>query len=260
MTIYRRAKRRAINWFECFDLAYRLSLRLREGGTGPHDYPDASWHNAVLKRSSDIDEAVNQVQQLGLPLVADRPKNWDSLAALDLILKRTGPDAHVFDAGGEYYSRILPWLFMYGYEHLSAGNLVFKRPVKKGPILYHYADITRTGMDGESLDVVTCLSVIEHGVDLRSYFKEMARILKPGGFLITSTDYFDRKIETNGQMAYGVPVHIFSRQEIAEALQLAAEFGLNLTGPLDLKAEEKVVHWEGYGLDYTFLIFSLQKG
>ena len=39
-------------------------------------------------------------------------------------------------------------------------------------------------IEGESFDAITCQSVIEHGVDLEAYFREMARILKKGGHLI----------------------------------------------------------------------------
>jgi SAM-dependent methyltransferase len=208
----------------------------------------------------EADDALKQVKKLGLPAIQDLPKNWDSLAALDLILKCTGKDARIFDAGGELYSMILPWLYLYGYTNLSAGNLVFRKTIKKGPIVYHHADITRTGSAPAVYDAITCLSVIEHGVDLRSYFSEMSRILKPGGVLITSTDYFDITVDARGQTAYGVPIHIFNREEIAEALALAAQFGLKPTGPMDLRAEQKVVKWrKQYDLNYTFIIFSLRK-
>ena len=65
--------------------------------------------------------SIEQVQRLGLPLVGGtaankEPKNWDSLAALELILKNTDPRASIFDAGGERYSMILPWLALYGYR------------------------------------------------------------------------------------------------------------------------------------------------
>ena len=52
------------------------------------------------------------------------------------------------------------------------------------------------------------------GVNLAAYFKEMARILKPGGLLITSTDYYDSPVDTRGQVAFGAPIHIFSPDEI----------------------------------------------
>lgn len=154
---------------------------------------------------------------------------------------------------------ILPWLFLSGYRNLSAGNLVFQRPLKKGPIVYHYSDITQTRLDAATYDAITCLSVIEHGVDLRSYFCEMSRILKPGGILITSTDYFETEVDTGGQIAYGTPIHVFTREEIVEALEISQQFGFTLLGSLDLSAKEKVVNWKQYGINFTYVIFSLVK-
>lgn len=258
-TICRSVKQKALTWLQWSNFGFRLSLWLRYGATGLHGYPDAPWQNAVLKNQNEVNNAISQVRKLGLPLMQFLPKNWDNLAALDLILKCTQKDARIFDAGGELYSMILPWLFLSGYRNLSAGNLVFQKPIKKGPILYHHSDITQTGLDPATYDVITCLSVIEHGVNLRSYFCEMSRILKPGGVLITSTDYFETKVDTGGQMAYGTPIHVFTREEIAEALEISRQFGFTLLGPLDLSAEEKVVHWKQYGLNFTYVIFSLGK-
>jgi len=131
-TIYRAVKRKALRWLEYSSFGFRWSLRIRYGSTGPHGYPDAPWHNAVLKNQNEVNSATRQIRKLGLPVKGNSPKNWDSLAALDLILKCTDRNARIFDAGGELYSMILPWLFLYGYRNLAAGNLVFQRPIKKG--------------------------------------------------------------------------------------------------------------------------------
>ena len=168
-------------------------------------------------------------------------KNWDSLAALDLILKCTKKDFLIYLMLEENFTlMILPWLYLYGYRNLSAGNLVFKNTIKKGSIVYHYSDITKTGFEPSAYDAVTCLSVIEHGLDLHSYFCEMSRFLKPGGVLITSTDYFETQLDTGGQVAYGVPIHIFTRGEIVEALEIASQYGLEPIGHLDRVSRKKL--------------------
>ena len=253
---YRFLRRNARICLEWSNIGFQLSLRLRNA-TGPHGYPDAPWHNAVLRNQCEADNAIRQVRKLGLPVVKDPLKNWDSLAALDLILRRTGKDARIFDAGGELYSMILQWLYLYGYRNLSAGNLVFHNPIRKGPIVYHHSDITQTGLDSAVFDAITCLSVIEHGVNLRSYFREMSRLLKPGGVLITSTDYLDTRVTAGGQTAYGAPIHVFDRAELVEALEIASQSDLSPLGPLELSSDERIVNWKGHR--YTFVIFSLRK-
>jgi SAM-dependent methyltransferase len=238
---------------------YRFFLKRTYGVDNLKGYPEVPWENGVLKTPRQWEDAVEQVRQLGLYPRSDPSKNWDSLAALSTILRRTDNKAYILDAGAELYSTVLPWLFLYGYKNLRGINLVFNSPVKRGAIHYEYGDITHTRFNEGTFDAITCLSVIEHGVDIRAYFKEMSRILKPGGVLITSTDYYETPIDTKGQYAYGVPIHIFSKTEIIAALEVAKEFDLILTGPLDLNCEEKAVRWEPYGLEYTFAIFTLQK-
>jgi SAM-dependent methyltransferase len=103
------------------------------------------------------------------------------------------------------------------------------------------------------------MSVIEHGVPLVDYFREMHRILKPGGLLITSTDYFPTPIDTGKLVAHGAPIKIFTRDEIEAALRLAVETGFELTGEVNLDCDEKPVRWEQCNLDFTFVIFTLRK-
>ena len=51
-------------------------------------------------------------------------------------------------------------------------------------------DLEKTGFQNNTFDFVTSLSVIEHGINIENYFKEMNRILKKEGLLLTSTDYW----------------------------------------------------------------------
>jgi SAM-dependent methyltransferase len=238
---------------------FRLYLRYKYKAGNPHGYPVAPWHNAVLHTHQEVQDVIRQVQKLGLPLSDAVPKNWDSLAALDCILKETDTSARILDAGSELYSKILPWLFLYGYRHLIGNNLVFKRPLKRGPIQYEYGDITQTRFEDHTFDAITCLSVIEHGVDIRSFFEEAARLLKPGGILITSTDYYSEPIETHGLKAYGVSIHVFTKDEITAILNIAHECGLEPTGEIDLDCQDKPVTWREFDLEFTFVVFTLRR-
>lgn len=258
-TVYSSTKQKIGRILSQTNIGYRILSKRKYGVKEPRRYPDAPWENAVLRTKEEVDRAVEQVKKLGLPLMEDLPKNWDSLAAVDCILKKTNKKATIFDAGAELYSVILPWLFLYGFKNLIGGNLIFNKKIRCGPIVYEYCDITKTRFNPNTFDAITCTSVIEHGVDLHAYFYEMSRILKPKGILITSADYYETPIDTRGQNAYGVPIHVFTKEEIGAAIEIAKEFGLKLTGPLDLTCEEKVVHWKEYDLRYTFIIFTLQK-
>ncbi len=224
--------------------------------TLPSSFPE---ENGVLISQAEVERWAAVVQRCGLPEYIVPAKNWDSLAALGAVLRRTGTAGTVLDSGGIMESVISSWLWLYGFRDLWCINPVFSSPFRHGGIHYEPGDATGTRFEHSTFDVVTCLSVVEHGVDLDCYFREAARILKPGGALVTSTDYFPDPIDTDGKVAYGVPVKIFSREEIGNALELAAGHGLRPSAPVPLDALEKPVHWNLTGLDYTFLVFTLVK-
>jgi SAM-dependent methyltransferase len=227
--------------------------------TQPVKKPKAKWHNAVLKTSQEVEAARQQVHDIGLFQCVDEPKNWDSLAALDCLLDNTNQRARILDAGAEKYSVILPWLALNGYKNLWGNNLVFEKAEKQGPITFEYGDITQTKYEDEFFDAITCMSVVEHGVDIKTYLREMQRILKPGGVLITSTDYWEQPVDTTGKYQYGTQVHLFHADEIRTVIEDAKSIGFDITSEIDLTSDEKAVYWAAPNLHYTFIIFTLRK-
>jgi SAM-dependent methyltransferase len=213
----------------------------------------------VLKDNEEIESASKIIEELGLPSRSDPSKNWDTLIALNDILQTTDRDSTILDAGAEKYSAILPWLYLYGYKNLIGNNLVFKKSVNRGPIRYEFGDITNTNYSDNYFDAITCLSVIEHGVDASNYFKEMYRILKPGKLLITSTDYFEPKIEVGNKTAYGGSILIHSKDEIQTLLEIAKNVGFILTTDIQFECDRKPVKWQRYNLAYTYIVFTLKK-
>ena len=221
----------------------------------PSTYPASG----ILQKDTDFQNALKEIEQLGIPYHEDLPKNWDSLAALSIILRYTNTQAKILDAGGEYYSSILPQLAAYNYKDLICLNLAFKMQSTKGTIIYQPGNITATNFDNEYFDAVTCLSVIEHGLNLAVYFREMNRILKTGGYLFISTDYWQDYVNTDHVFAYGTPSYIFRRDSIAAVIRLANECGFQLLEPLHLDCVDKVVEWREFNLRYTFIYFTLKK-
>ncbi len=241
------------------DFAYRLYLRVKFGAGKLSAMPDARLPNGTLQSSEEWKNALERAKRIHVPLHRGDEKNWDHLAAVFAILSHTPTSARILDAGSEIYSNVLPALFIYGYRNLYGINLSFTASARRGPIRYLPGDITHSPFPDEYFEAVTCLSVIEHGVPLENYFREMIRILKPGGLLITSTDYYPTSINTHGQMAHGAPIKIFSKSEIQEALRLALEIGFELTGDVDLECATKPIRWVQFNLEYSFIIFTLRK-
>jgi SAM-dependent methyltransferase len=258
----RRFFRRIKSGFLQSEALYRLSLKWKYGAGRlplPPSGTLSGLPNTALHTRAEWIEAAARGKQLGLPLHRSPEKNWDHLAAVYAIASALPTSARILDAGAEFYSNVLPALFVYGYRELYGMNLSFADPARRGPIRYLHGDITRTGFPDAFFDAITCMSVIEHGVPLGSYFREAYRLLTPGGLLITSTDYFPEPIDTTGKMAHGAPVKIFSRREVQEMLAQAKACGLEQTGEIDLDCAEPTVRWDLYDLDYTFLIFTLRK-
>ena len=143
---------------------------------------------------------------------------------------------------------------------LKCLNLTFNKRIKRGDIEFIPGDLTKTPFPNNHFDAITCISVIEHGVDEIKYFKEMYRILKKGGLLITSMDYWENEIDRISGLAYNNPIYMYNKNSIRNLLEKALKQGFILFGPdVDLNCQNKVVKWEKFNLDFTFLIFSLQK-
>jgi SAM-dependent methyltransferase len=239
--------------------AYRLYLKLKFGTGHPAARPALPLPNGALKTRAEWQQALEAAKAARLPLHRGDEKNWDHLAAVFAILGSTTTSARVLDAGAEFYSNVLPALFAYGYHNLYGINLSFTGESRRGPIRYLPGDITRTIFPEAYFDAVACMSVIEHGVPLEGYFREMHRVLKAGGLLITSTDYYPTAVDTEDKTAHGAAIKVFTRGEIQAILRLALEIGFESTGEVDLECSEQPVRWEQFNLDYSFVIFTLRK-
>jgi SAM-dependent methyltransferase len=233
----------------------RARLAARRGAaahTTPEPLP-AVEPTAVLQDDTEWRDAVAQARKRKLPLHRDLPKNWDTLGAASTVLARVGPAARVLDAGAARYSTMLVWLYLYGLRELVGINLEFRRPVRHGSVSFEPGDATATRFDAGSFDAVTCLSVIEHGVPVPEFFAEAARLLRPGGVLVVSTDYDAEPPDTTGLVAYGAAVHVFSPAEIRGLVKLADDAGFDLDGSFEPSHSQRPVLWKRHGLRYTFV-------
>jgi len=207
----------------------------------------------VLRSQSDYDTAIAECRRLKLPLHHDPPKNWDALGAVSLVLHSVERNARVLDAGAARYSPILPWLYLYGLRSLVGVNLEFTRTRSHGPVRYEPGDITAMAFADQSFDAMTCMSVIEHGVPLEPFAAEAARVLRPGGILVLSTDYAKDPPDTAGLIAYGSPVKILGPGDVDELVAIASSQGLQLVGKLRMDHPGRPLHWSRMNLDFTFI-------
>jgi len=236
-------------------------------------------YNSVLKNSSEVNYAIDQLRSLGLLAHPDKVKTWDTYKMVKII-NEGDRSTFILDVGCNG-SPMLSILKRLGFKNLYGCDLFLKKipsslteidSSRYRPIIEMHEDKTfnisiqnleKTNFQDNMFDYITSLSVIEHGVNIQNYFKEMNRIMKKGGMLLTSTDYWPDKILNivkTKDNPKSHPDNIFSKEEIEEDVLKVAELnGLILTEPIDFSFEDKVVHYNVTGLDYTFIFFALKK-
>jgi SAM-dependent methyltransferase len=227
-------------------------------------------YNSILKNSSEVNYAIDHLHSLGLFAHPDKVKSWDTYKMVKII-NEGDRSSFILDVGCNGCP-ILCILKILGFKNLYGCDLFLKKIPSNRPIIDMYVDksfnisiqnLEKTNFLDKMFDYITSLSVIEHGVNIQNYFKEMNRIMKKGGILLTSTDYWPDKIHNvikTKDNPGNNPDNIFSKEEIEKDVLRAAELnGLILTEPIDYSFEDKVVHYDATGLDYTFIFFALKK-
>ena len=213
--------------------------------------------NTALKNKEIVDRSSFILTKYGLKHHEDIVKNWDNLISICCTLDTVDKAEKIVDVGATTGSAFLPSLYRFGYRDLVSINLTQDKKETINGIEYRYGDCTDTEFEDGELAFISCLSVIEHGVDIEEFLKESSRILKTGGHLFISTDYWQDPIDTRGQMAFGAPVKVFTSYDIVELTEIAKKYNLELTKEADLICDQRVVNW--IGMDYTFINLLFKK-
>jgi SAM-dependent methyltransferase len=197
-----------------------------------------------------------------LDLYPDAIKSWDVLRAIEAVCSSVGREEAVLDVGS-VASAVLPCLRAIGYRRLAGIDLDerVRSMFFSTEIQYAVEDLTRTTRPDSSLAAITAISVIEHGVDEKALLAEIARLLRPGGIFVFSTDYWPQKVDTDGVLLFDRPWRIFSAKEIEALLDSAAAYGLSpRSDPRShiREANERAVRF--HDRSYTFLYGVLVRG
>jgi SAM-dependent methyltransferase len=190
--------------------------------------------------------------------IGDLRKSWDVLATATFLEDRLEKDAPIVDFGA-HRSEITGVLCRMGYENLHAMDLNPRlvRGPYPGRIHYRVGDFLATDYAAGTFAAITSISAIEHGRDLDRLFTEVARLLRPGGFFVGSTDYWPEKIDTSGIELFGMDWTVFSAAELASLFESARGHGLVPAGALDYAAGDQIAEFAGRR--YTFAWFAFQK-
>jgi SAM-dependent methyltransferase len=223
----------------------------------------------VLSSWKEIGDSILGLQREGLPTHPTAQKNWDHFLLRELLAS-TSRNAVVVDLGcGEGHA--LSLLHALGFKTLHGMDLqidwrararqlstIRREKTLKVPYRLHKRDITRTGLQPESCDVALSISTIEHGVEIDSFLGEARRILKPGGLLFMTTDYWESKIPTDGIHVYGLPWQVFCRDQVEALITSAANLGLKPALETTIPpCSDRPVTWQNSS--YTFLAMVFRK-
>lgn len=211
----------------------------------------------VLQNWQEVENATDWLKQRGLPTHLTVQKNWDQYW-LAQQLQAQGAFDRVLDLGcGDCCT--LDFLAALGISELHGVDLEIKPFEGDRPYTLHQGDLTATLFPDQFCDGLVSISVIEHGVDLQRFFAEAHRLLKPGGLLFVTTDYWQEPIAIDPAIRpFGLTWKIFSQEEIEAAIAIAQQQGFELVNGSEIPAcSEKPVSW--YNRDYTFIALAFQK-
>lgn len=223
----------------------------------------------ILQNWDEVGDAVNYLHKNGLPLHATPQKNWDHYLLAGL-LSRTEKGVSILDMGCGPGSTLL-FLSTLGFRKLIGVDLTiwpsarmnqlraFRRfKNKRIPWRMRRGDICRTGLPAESIDVITCISVIEHCVPPEAFANECARLLKPNGLIFLTTDYW----EETDRMGLNIPSqHSWILQDktaIKRLIDIFSAHQLVLHEKCSFPTcSRRVVNYEG--AEYTFIALAFRK-
>jgi SAM-dependent methyltransferase len=213
--------------------------------------------SSILQSKDEYKYYTNLVNELQLVGHHDPQKNWDSLKAFLNIITRVSKNSPLLDAGSSGDSAILRWLAQFGYENLYACDVRDKsKKYQTGRVKFSLQDLANTNYPAGSFSAVTCISVIEHGVNFYNFFSEMKRIIRPGGLLLISTDYWSQSIDTTGIFPYGLEfgqMKVLQNDDLVNILTIASHLGFSINNRFGLRTGEKAVRWERVDREYTFV-------
>jgi ubiquinone/menaquinone biosynthesis C-methylase UbiE len=215
-------------------------------------------HKGISVVDSQLQSVMRRFGLLAGVKVGDVLKSWDVLATIDFLeshLEKTDP---VLDIGC-YASEVIVALHKLGFSNLTGVDInpdLIRMPYRN-LINYKVCDFMTMPFGDASFMAVTSISVIEHGLDVTSLFKEMSRVLRTNGYFIASFDYWPDKIDTTGEKIFGMDWNIFSKDEIQYFVTEAEKYGLFPVGDLNYDASLNLIDYSKK--KYTFAWLVLEK-
>jgi len=225
----------------------------------------------VLQNWEEIKEAGEFLSSNVLPKHGHSPeKNWD-LYQLHSVVESMPKEAEIIDLGcGDLFAlkllHALGFKNLYGIDlcvsprnRLRQGFIMLKERSLRLPFHLCKGDLTKTRFPSGMFGLAVCISVIEHGVNIERLFAETHRLLKPGGILFITTDYWEEEIMVaQDNKPFGQSWRIFSKKDAENIINTAYKYGFSLFENSFVPAcQAKCIVWNEQ--EYTFLAIVFKK-
>ena len=209
-----------------------------------------------LKSRTEVDECTEFLHRNGFASHNLVCKDWD----LAHIVSEIG-DGNFLDMGSSD-SYILKNLTLKNIQGDLYG-IDFQDPDVPIPrVKYLKGDLMDTGLPSQHFANISCLSVIEHEVDLERFTSEVSRLLQTGGRLFVTFDYWEPKLISPVRL-YGLNWQPLDKEKVCQFIDVCDRQGLKLLNEMDWSLGEAVIHYGYYSphptMKYTFGMAVFEK-
>lgn len=225
----------------------------------------------LLENISQAESATCWMRDKKIPLHDTMQKNWDHYELITLI-KAFPKSAKILDMGSGH-GFTLKLLHALGFENIS--GIDYELPPRWrlerlkslfGKTFSPYSviqagDLCNTRITSGSYDFITCISVIEHGVDVEAFVKEASRLLQPRGEMWVTFDYWEPACDNSIDEVkiFGLPWNIFDRKKVEQMIDAAHKHGLELKDATASIPPCRDKTLDYYGKQYTFMGIAFKK-
>jgi len=206
----------------------------------------------VLLTKNEIEDATNKLHKLGLAGHHDPQKNWDLNLTIE-VLNGISRNARILDAGSGSKAIFGNSSYELGYKNIFASDL---QSYSGSKIRFTREDISHTNYQDNFFDLIGCLSVIEHGINIDKFLQEMYRITKKNGVLCISTDFWPIEEDHSDKFPYGndnPSMMLFNNSSLHEFIDKAENLGWSVPKFENINAfDPRPITWPRMKASYTF--------
>ncbi|MEG3970455.1 methyltransferase domain-containing protein [Microcoleus sp. T2B6] len=209
-----------------------------------------------LKSKTEVNESTKYLKERGYVSHRLGCKDWDLANIIEDL-----SDGNLLDMGSSD-SYLLKNALIKGLRGYKYGIDLQKPDVPLDEVKYFTGNLMDTGLPDKFFQNITCLSVLEHEVDIKRFASEVSRILAEQGKLYITVDYWNPKVVSKLRI-FDKQWNIFDKSELVNLIQECKEKNLHLVDEVDWSLGEAVInpnyHSPDLSIQYTFGMLVFQK-